>query len=321
MTTPRPNYRHSDGIEGKDAVGLYLESIARTPLLTADEEVALAKTIEIGKYAEHLLAGTEQPASTTSASATDDELRQMVWEGSMAEERFIKANLRLVVSIARKYTRDHMPLLDIIQEGNTGLIRAVEKFDYTKGYKFSTYATWWIRQAITRGIASQGHIVKLPIHIAEQISQIATTRRTLTMKLGREPETSEIAEHLGWQTHEVIELMAYARDHASLDAPVEESETTTLGDLIALEPSPSPDAVVTDGHVAAAMDSLLTRLDPRSGDIIRRRFGLIDGRQEKLADIGQHWNITAERVRQIERSAMERLQTMAREEDIDLDFA
>ncbi len=292
--------RSTEGIDGKDAVGLYLDAIAKTALLTALEEVELARTIEAGLFAEHVLDGRE----STSLAATDDELREVAAEGRRAMQRFVQANLRLVVSVARKYGRAQMPLLDLVQEGNTGLIRAVEKFDYTKGFKFSTYATWWVRQAISRGIAQQGRIVRLPVHVAEQVNQVSAVRRNLERQLGREPELIEIAEELGLEEEKVIDLLRYARDHVSLDAPVEADGDTSLGDLIARETAPGPDEVVLDAEERARLEGMLSELDERSRDVVRRRYGLLDGRQAKLADIGTHWGITAERVRQIERQAL-----------------
>jgi DNA-directed RNA polymerase sigma subunit (sigma70/sigma32) len=182
--------RTTDGIDGKDAVGLYLDGIARTPLLNAAEEVALARRIEAGVFARAILEGHAETTSDT----TTKELHQIAADGDEALAHFVRANLRLVVSVARKYGRSQMPLLDLVQEGNTGLIRAVEKFDYAKGFKFSTYATWWVRQAISRGIAQQGRIVRLPVHVAEQVNQVSAARRNLERQLGREPETFEIAD-------------------------------------------------------------------------------------------------------------------------------
>ena len=238
VTTTRS--RVSEGIDGKDAVGLYLEGIAKTPLLTAEEEVELAKTIEIGLYAEHILSGevTLAERGKRAKRPTKAELEFLVDEGRRAMQHFVTANLRLVVSVARKYGRSQMPLLDLVQEGNTGLIRAVEKFDYTKGFKFSTYGTWWVRQSISRGIAQQGRIVRLPVHVAEQVNQVGAVRRTLERRLGRDPEIEEIAAEMDLEPERVLDLMRYGRDHVSLDAPVEEGGDTALGDLIAREPMP-----------------------------------------------------------------------------------
>jgi RNA polymerase sigma factor (sigma-70 family) len=301
--------RTTDGIDGKDAVGLYLDGIAKTPLLTAEEEVQLAKLIEAGRYAQAILDGTldDEESALRRVDATEEELRQIARDGDAAMQRFITANLRLVVSVARKYGRAQMPLLDLVQEGNTGLIRAVEKFDYSKGFKFSTYATWWVRQSISRGIAQQGRIVRLPVHVAEQVNQVSAVRRTLERRFGREPELWEIADELGVPEEQIVDLLRLSRDHVSLDAPVEEDGDTALGDLLAREMSPGPDEVVLDAEDRARLDAMLSSLDERSADVVRRRYGLVDGRQAKLADIAAVWGITAERVRQIERHAISKL--------------
>ncbi|MFT3861298.1 MAG: sigma-70 family RNA polymerase sigma factor [Nocardioidaceae bacterium] len=301
--------RSTDGIDGKDAVGLYLDGIAKTALLTAEEEVILAKRIEAGLFAKALLNGTVDDEVTHRVGCTTDELERIAAEGDAALQRFITANLRLVVSVARKYGRAQMPLLDLVQEGNTGLIRAVEKFDYSKGFKFSTYATWWVRQSISRGIAQQGRIVRLPVHVAEQVNQVSAARRTLERRLGREPELVEIADELGLTEEQVVDLLRLARDHVSLDAPIEEDGDTALGDLLAREMSPGPDEMVLDAEDRARLDDMLSSLDERSADVVRRRYGLMDGRQAKLADIAAVWGITAERVRQIERHAIAKLRS------------
>ncbi len=309
MVAQATRSRVSEGIDGKDAVGLYLDGIAKTPLLTAEEEVQLAKSIEVGLYAERILDGTvtDSERGKKRTKAATEELEFLAEEGRRALQRFITANLRLVVSVARKYGRSQMPLLDLVQEGNTGLIRAVEKFDYTKGFKFSTYGTWWVRQSISRGIAQQGRIVRLPVHVAEQVNQVGAVRRTLERRLGRDPEVAEIAAEMGIESDRVIDLMRYGREHVSLDAPVEEGGDTALGDLIAREPMPGPDEVYLDAEEHARLEALLDQLDDRSADVVRRRYGLLDGRQAKLADIGAVWGITAERVRQIERHAIAKL--------------
>ena len=309
MVATSTRNRVSEGIDGKDAVGLYLEGIAKTPLLTAAEEVELAKTIEAGLYAEKILSGvvTSAERGRKAKRPTPEELEFLIEDGQRALQRFVTANLRLVVSVARKYGRSQMPLLDLVQEGNLGLIRAVEKFDYTKGFKFSTYGTWWVRQSISRGIAQQGRIVRLPVHVAEQVNQVGAVRRTLERRLGRDPEVVEIADEMGIEVDRVLDLIRYGREHVSLDAPVEEGGDTALGDLIAREPMPGPDEVYMDAEEHQRLESLLDELDERSADVVRRRYGLLDGRQAKLADIGAVWGITAERVRQIERHAIAKL--------------
>jgi RNA polymerase primary sigma factor len=300
-------------IEGRDSVGMYLDEIARTPLLDAITEVELSKTIEAGLLAEHLLASGRVGRKKGGAPkyATEAELEWLAEEGQKAIQRFIEANLRLVVSIARKYGRSQMPMLDLVQEGNTGLIRAVEKFDYAKGYKFSTYATWWVRQAITRGIAQQARVVRLPVHVVEELNQVGAARRTLERQLGRDPEPEEIAGELDMDVDRVIDLLSWGREHVSLDTPVDEDGDTSLGDLIAQETAPGPDSTFLDVESRDRLSHLVELLDDRAADIIRSRYGLVDGRQHKLADIGAKHGISAERVRQLEREALHKLRTLA----------
>ena len=307
----------TETVEGKDSVGMYLAEIARTPLLDAEREVDLSKTIEAGLFAQHLLDTGRIARAKGGAPkrATRDELEWLASEGERAQQEFVKANLRLVVSIARKYTRSQMPILDLVQEGNTGLIRAVEKFDYTKGFKFSTYATWWVRQAITRGIAQQARVVRLPVHVVEELNQVTAARRNLERELGYDPEPAEIAKALDMDVDRVIDLLAWGRDHVSLDSPIDEEGETSLGDLIARETQPGPDLTVIDEEMRDLLSRLIGHLDDREADIVRARFGLLDGRQQKLSDIGKRHGISAERVRQLERQA---LQTLRRIADPDL---
>jgi len=294
-------------IEGRDSMGLYLEEIARTPLLDAEREVELSKMIEAGLLARRILDG----ASDVPLHASQEELEWLAEEGERAVQIFISSNLRLVVSIARKYGRAQMPMLDLIQEGNTGLIRAVEKFDYTKGYKFSTYATWWVRQAITRGIAQQSRIVRLPVHVVEELNQVGGVRRTLERQLGRDPEPEEIAAELGLDVERVLDLLSWGREHISLDTPLEEGGETSIGDLLAQQTVAAPDSTLLAHEERERIEKLVLCLDDRSADVIRARFGLIDGRQWKLADVGLKHGISAERVRQIEREALQKLRRFA----------
>jgi len=299
--------------EGKDSVGMYLSEIARTPLLDAEREVELSRTIEAGLFARHLLETGRVGRAKGGAPkrATREELEWIAEEGDRAVQEFVQANLRLVVSIARKYGRAQMPMLDLIQEGNTGLIRAVEKFDYAKGFKFSTYATWWVRQAITRGVAQQARVVRLPVHVVEELNQVSGARRNLERQLGYDPEPAEIAAELDMDVERVIDLLAWGRDHVSLDSPVDEDGDTSLGDLIARDSSPGPDLAMLDHDARDQLLALVDRLDDREADIVKARYGLLDGRQQKLADIGKRHGISAERVRQVERQAIARLREIA----------
>ncbi|MGI8888801.1 MAG: sigma-70 family RNA polymerase sigma factor [Nocardioidaceae bacterium] len=300
-------------IEGRDSVGLYLDEIARTPLLDAATEVELSKAIEAGLMAQYLLDTGRVARAKGGAPlrATREELEWLARDGERATRQFIQANLRLVVSIARKYGRSAMPMLDLVQEGNTGLIRAVEKFDYAKGYKFSKYATWWVRQAITRGIAQQAGVVRLPVHVVEELNQIGSARRTLERQLGRDPEPYEIAAELDMSVNRVLDLIGWGRDHVSLDTPVDDEGDTSLGDLVAKETTPGPDSAFLDVESRQRLDDLVQLLDDRSADVIRSRYGLVDGRQEKLADIGARHGVSAERVRQLEREALAQLRKLA----------
>src|SRR3982751_460252 len=242
--------------EERDLVGVYLHEISRTPLLDAAKEVDLSKEIEAGLYAEHLLdTGESRPG------VSREELERLVVEGERAKDLFIRANLRLVVSIARRYVRSGMPMLDLIQEGNTGLVRAVEKFDYERGYKFSTYATWWIRQAISRAIAQQERTVRLPVHLVEDVNRMRNVQRQLVRELGADPEPEQIAAALGVSLERVHELTRWAHDTVSLDTPVGDDGDTILGDLVADSDSPSPEEIVLTALERQRIEGLLNHLD------------------------------------------------------------
>ncbi|NUS74382.1 MAG: sigma-70 family RNA polymerase sigma factor [Corynebacteriales bacterium] len=303
--TARPR---SEAAADRDLVGTYLHEISQTPLLDAEKEVDLAKAIEAGLYAEHLLA-----TGTPPKGVSEFELHSVAKAGRRAKETFIVANLRLVVSIARRYSRSSMPMLDLIQEGNAGLVRAVEKFDYRKGFKFSTYATWWVRQAISRAIAQQARVVRLPVHLVEEINRLRSIRRELLRELGRDPDDTEVADALGVEVARVIELTNYSREHISLDTPVGEDEETSLVDLVADIDEPSPEDLVVAGAERAQLETLVTRLGDRSERILRERYGLDDGRQRSLTEIAGELGISRERVRQLESAALTQLRTMVRD--------
>jgi RNA polymerase primary sigma factor len=310
-----------DGTEERDPFGQYLEEIARTPLLDAAMEVELATTIEVGLYADKLLEerAAQKTRKRKASEPSEEELRALADAGHDAFQHFLAANLRLVVSVARKYTRSQMPMLDLVQEGNTGLIRAVEKFDYAKGYKFSTYATWWIRQAITRGIAQQGRVVRLPVHVVEELNSLSSTRRDLERMLGRDPAPAEIADAMGVEESHVIDLLGWGRDHVSLDMSVDDDGDTTLGDLVARSEDPIlPEEAVVDLDMRRRLSALLGTLDDRSATIVQLRYGLDDGRPWGLAEIGNRLKLSRERVRQLERAAVRKLREAAGDDLLDL---
>ena len=297
--------------EERDLVGVYLHEISRTPLLDAAREVELSKAIEAGLYAEHLLGEDAVPAGVDRA-----DLEWLVVEGERAKDLFIRANLRLVVSIARRYVRSGMPMLDLIQEGNTGLVRAVEKFDYERGYKFSTYATWWIRQAISRAIAQQERTVRLPVHLVEDVNRMRNVARQLTRELGGDPEPEQIATALGVTVERVNELSRWSQDTVSLDTPVGDDGDTNLGDLVADSDAPSPEDIVLSGLERQRIEGLLNHLDDRSAGIMRARYGLEDGREHSLTEVASRFSLSRERIRQLEIQALGRLRELARAEGL-----
>jgi len=303
--------RTDEVAEERDLVGVYLHEISRTPLLDAAQEVDLSRAIEVGLYAEHLLdEGTIPPDVKKS------ELKLLVSEGERAKDLFIRANLRLVVSIARRYVRSGMPMLDLIQEGNTGLVRAVEKFDYERGYKFSTYATWWIRQAISRAIAQQERTVRLPVHLVEDVNRMRSAQRQLTRELGSDPEPEQVATALGVPLDRVLELMRWSQDTVSLDTPVGDDGDTNLGDLVADTDSPSPEDIVLGALERQRIEGLLGHLDDRSAGIMRARYGLEDGREHSLTEVASQFSLSRERIRQLEIQALGRLRELARAEGL-----
>lgn len=303
--------RTDEVAEERDLVGVYLHEISRTPLLDAAKEVDLSKAIEAGLYAAHLLATGRTPRAARQA-----ELEQLVAEGERAKDLFIRANLRLVVSIARRYVRSGMPMLDLIQEGNTGLVRAVEKFDYERGYKFSTYATWWIRQAISRAIAQQERTVRLPVHLVEDVNRMRNVIRQLTREFGADPQPEQVADALGVSVERVNELKRWSQDTVSLDTPVGDDGDTNLGDLVADSDEPSPEDVVLSGLERQRIESLLNHLDDRSAGIMRARYGLEDGREHSLTEVASRFSLSRERIRQLEIQALGRLRELARAEGL-----
>ena len=285
-----------------DLVRVYLNGIGKTALLSAEDEVELAQAIEIGLYAEYKLNTAEK---LTRAEKRD--MKILVKEGKKARSHLLEANLRLVVSLAKRYTGRGMPLLDLIQEGNLGLIRAMEKFDYAKGFKFSTYATWWIRQAITRGMADQSRTIRLPVHLVEQVNKLSRIKREMYQSLGREATNEELAEESGIEENKIEMLLRQSRDPVSLDMPVGAYEEAPLGDFI-------EDAEATDAETAVVASmrhsdirDVIGTLEQREQDVIRLRYGLDDGVPRTLDQIGRKFGLSRERVRQIEREVMAKL--------------
>jgi RNA polymerase nonessential primary-like sigma factor len=281
---------------------VYLNGIGKRALLTAEQEVDLAKRIEAGVFAKHML---ETASELPGERAAD--LRAVVRDGERARNHLLEANLRLVVSLAKRYTGRGMPLLDLIQEGNLGLIRAVEKFDYAKGFKFSTYATWWIRQAITRGMADQARTIRLPVHLVEQVNKIARVKRDLHQRLGRDATNEEIAEESGIPVEKVSDLLDHSRDPVSLDMPVGNEEEAPLGDFIEDSEATDAETTVISHLLHDDLRRVLATLDDREQNVIRMRYGLDDGQPRTLDQIGRTFGLSRERVRQIEREVMAKL--------------
>ena len=269
-----------DGVSIEDPVRMYLKEIGKVPLLTAEEEIELAKRMELG----------------------DQE----------AKKRLAEANLRLVVSIAKRYVGRGMLFLDLIQEGNLGLIKAVEKFDYRKGYKFSTYATWWIRQAITRAIADQARTIRIPVHMVETINRVLRTSHSMVQKLGREPTTKEIADELHIEESKVEEVLKIAQEPVSLETPIGEEEDSHLGDFIQDDEASQPSEEATYTLLREQLEEVLSTLTPREEQVLRMRFGLTDGKPHTLEEVGKEFDVTRERIRQIESKALRKLRHPSR---------
>jgi RNA polymerase sigma factor (sigma-70 family) len=297
-------------IADRDLVGMYLDEIARTPLLDAAKEVELSQTIEAGVYARQIL---EKEVESEAGGATREELEALAEAAERAKDIFIRSNLRLVVAVARRYPRSGLPLLDLIQEGNAGLVRAVEKFDYAKGFKFSTYATWWIRQAITRSIADQSRTIRLPVHLVEELGRIRRVQREFNRENGRDPEPSEIAAELGSNPERVIDVLDWARDPVSLNMAVDDAGETQFGDLLEDTSAVSPEQSVLTLLRSEELGDLIGKLDNRTASIIRMRYGIEDGRERTLTEVGKEHGLTRERIRQIEKHALLELKRMARD--------
>jgi RNA polymerase sigma factor (sigma-70 family) len=290
-----------------DLVRAYLNGVGRRRLLTAEQEVELAKRIEAGLYAVERLRGADQAGRRLPAALRRD-LHWIAQDGRHAKDHLLEANLRLVVSLAKRYTGRGMPFLDLIQEGNLGLIRAVEKFDYTKGYKFSTYATWWIRQAITRAMADQARTIRIPVHMVERINRLARIRRDLALALGRDPTVREVASELGITEFEVTELLSYDREPVSLDQSVGDDGDSALGDFVGqLDPHHRADDLAAPAGLRDSVEIVLSGLSRRERAVIRLRFGLDDGRQRTLDEVGRECGLSRERIRQIEKGTLRKL--------------
>ena len=289
------------GISSDDSIGLYLKEMARVPLLTTQEEIRLAKLLERGEAAQRRLS------KDGHAPEERRKLERAIDEGRVAREHLIKANTRLVVSIAKKYMGRGVPFLDLIQEGNLGLMKAVEKFDYRRGYRFSTYATWWIRQTITRAIADQGRTIRVPVHMSDRIRRLYKAARHLEQERGRKPTPEEIAEELKLEPRKVRWMLRVSWRPLSLEKPVGEEEDNELGSFIEDDNTPTPTQSAYEHLLKEKMEEVLATLTPREARILRLRFGLVDGRSYTLEEVGQKFGLTRERIRQIEGKALRRL--------------
>ena len=288
-------------IDTDDTIGLYLKEVSRVPLLTADEEVELAQRIEKGRISR------EELARVNVTNERRLELRQNIEDSWAARDHLITANSRLVISVAKKYMGRGVPFLDLIQEGNIGLIRATKKFDYRRGHKFSTYATWWIRQAVTRAIADQGRTIRVPVHMGDQINKLLRYQHQLTQKLGRDPTVEELAAELDVPIKKVENMIQVARRPLSLETPTDDEEDSVLGDFIEDDEAPAPSESATYNLLKEHLQVILNDLPPREVRILQLRYGLLDGQAYTLEEVGNKMGVTRERVRQIEAQALSRL--------------
>jgi RNA polymerase primary sigma factor len=288
-------------IDTDDTIGLYLKEVSRVPLLTAEQEVDLARRIETGRLVR------EELAKGITSYKKRQELRKKIEDGWGAREHLITANSRLVISVAKKYMGRGVPFLDLIQEGNIGLIRATKKFDYRRGHKFSTYATWWIRQAVTRAIADQGRTIRVPVHMGDQINKLLRVQHQLTQRLGREPTVEELADELEVPPKKVENMIQVARRPLSLETPTDDEEDSVLGDFIEDDEASPPDDTATYNLLREHLGEVLNSLPPREVRILQLRYGLLDGQAYTLEEVGRKMGVTRERVRQIEAQALSRL--------------
>ncbi|MBO4306242.1 MAG: RNA polymerase sigma factor RpoD [Clostridia bacterium] len=335
----------TDAIAIDDPVRMYLKEIGRVPLLTLDEEISIATRMANGKPAESAIinfvkAQTGEEFEDFKAAiirlcevkldkkfkdysfavdalaetdiSIDPAMLALAEDGQYAKSQLAEANLRLVVSVAKRYVGRGMLFLDLIQEGNLGLIKAVEKFDYRKGYKFSTYATWWIRQAITRAIADQARTIRIPVHMVETINKLVRVNRQLLQELGREPRPEEIAKEMGISEEKVREIIKIAQEPVSLETPIGEEEDSHLGDFIADDEAPAPENIASSFMLQSHLEEVLHTLTPREEKVLRLRFGLDDGKTRTLEDVGKEFNVTRERIRQIEAKALRKLRHPSR---------
>lgn len=307
-----------EGVSGEDPVRMYLKEIGKVPLLSADEEIELAQNMEDGAVATekiNVLKGRIDGASEEEKAEIKEEIKTLqrdVDKGADAKKRLAEANLRLVVSIAKRYVGRGMLFLDLIQEGNLGLIKAVEKFDYKKGYKFSTYATWWIRQAITRAIADQARTIRIPVHMVETINKLIRVSRQLLQELGREPSPEEIAKEMNMPVERVREILKISQEPVSLETPIGEEEDSHLGDFIKDDNVPVPADAAAFTLLKEQLEEVLGTLTEREQKVLTLRFGLEDGRARTLEEVGKEFNVTRERIRQIEAKALRKLRHPSR---------